>query len=78
MFGKLLTAKLLHNTLPRRVVDNDTCIYQNAFVNAIFNDLDNDPWLIENGTRQGSILSLLLFSSIKTKYRASLLKSTSI
>ena len=59
--SKLLVAKLSHTTLPRQVVDIIAYMYQNTFVNVRFNEVENDPWLIGNGTRQGSVLSPLLF-----------------
>ena len=60
-YGKLMR-KLRDSTLPKQIVDTMGYMFMNTYVNVQFAGVTSDPWKVGNGTRQGSVISPLLFS----------------
>ena len=61
--NKNILFNLLENSgLDRMIVRVIRCMYCNTYVNTCFNGCDSEPWKTENGTRQGGIISPILFS----------------
>ena len=61
-YGKLMR-KLWDFTLPKQNVNTLGYMFMNTYVNEVqFAGAASDPWKMGNGTRQGSVISPLLFS----------------
>ena len=55
-------SKLRATSLPLQIINMLEYMCNNTYVNVLFNMVETDPWKIGNGTRQGGILSPLIFS----------------
>ena len=63
MINFSILIKKLHKTgLPKQIVNIIGYMLKNTYINTLVNNMKTDPWRAENGTRQGGILSPLLFS----------------
>jgi len=60
-YGHLIK-KLRDSSLPKQIVDTSEYMCYNTYFYVKFNRVTGDPWRIGNGTRQGSVISPLLFS----------------
>ena len=59
---KILIDKLLKTDLPRMLVNILSAMFQNTYAHVKFDNIHGNPWRITSGTRQGGILSPLLFN----------------
>ena len=59
---KILIDKFRKTTLPVQIIDVLEYMFNNTFVNVLVNDVQTESWRLGNGTRQGGILSPLIFS----------------
>ena len=57
----ILFDMLSHSGLDNNIVGIIKCMYDNTYVNTLFNGIKSESWKIGNGVRQGGILSPLLF-----------------
>ena len=57
-----LRKKLLRSTLPRNIIDIVDYMLRNTWVRTSYDGVYSESWLIMNGTRQGGILSPLIFN----------------
>ena len=58
----ILIQKLGNTTLPKPIIDIIDIMLKNTYVSTCVNGWKTDSWKIDNGTRQGGIISPLLFS----------------
>ena len=58
----ILIGKLMKTEMSRDVINVLEFMFRNTYVNTKINNFKGDEWKIGNGTRQGGILSALIFS----------------
>ena len=58
----ILISKLRKTTLPVQIIDVLEFMFDNTFVNVFVSNVETEPWRLGNGTRQGGILSPLIFN----------------